>query len=663
MRKCLLIWLVSLSPYYLVSQNHYLDSLIHEINTAPEDTHKLSVLTVVIEAISEDAVWSKYNDKLGPLAEKLMLSSDEAIKLKAQKHYSDYLNNKGYLSNNLGDITQALEYFHLSLKIQEQIGDKSGQSYSLNNIGYIYNTQKQYLKALEYYIKSYTLQSQLNDKHGQSQSLSNIGNVYDRTGSLKKALYYYFKGLNIRKSINDKQGIGYSMQNIGTVYFNQKNYSSARYYLMKSLEIRREINDAQGISYSLYSLGKIYLEENDIATAKKYCLESISLAQEMGYPENIGSAATLLEEIYLKEGNYSKAHEMLKLSIKMRDSLSNNETHNSIVKKQLQYEYEKREVVSKAEQEKRELTYQATSKQQKIIIFASIAGLLLCLLFGIFIYNRFKFSQKQNQIIQEQKKVVEGQKHIVEAHQKEVYDSINYAKRIQYALLAHEDLLNKHLVSHFILFKPKDIVSGDFYWATEHENDFYLAVCDSTGHGVPGAFMSLLSIGFLSEAIKEKNIKEPNKVFDYVRKRLIESITNENQKDGFDGILLRFNKVSNEITYSASNNHPVIVSKNQMIHLTCDKMPVGKGEKIDEFTLQTINASKGDMIYLYTDGFADQFGGPKGKKFKYKPLNDLLLSFNNEDLSNQKNILESTFTNWKGNLEQVDDVLVIGVRV
>ena len=288
---------------------------------------------------------------------------------------------------------------------------------------------------------------------------------------------------------------------------------------------------------------------------------------------------------------------------------------------------------------------------------------MLCLLFGIFIYNRFKFSQKQNQIIQEQKKVVEGQKHIVEAHQKEVYDSINYAKRIQYALLAHEDLLNKHLVSHFILFKPKDIVSGDFYWATEHENDFYLAVCDSTGHGVPGAFMSLLSIGFLSEAIKEKNIKEPNQVFDYVRKRLIESITNENQKDGFDGILLRFNKVSNEITYSASNNHPVIVSKNQIIHLTYDKMPVGKGEKIDEFTLHTINASKGDMIYLYTDGYADQFGGPKGKKFKYKPLNDLLLSLNKEELGNQKNILESTFANWKGILEQVDDVLVIGVRV
>lgn len=646
-----------------LAQNRHVDSLINIINVSPDDTHKLSILTVVIEAISDDEVWSKYNDKLGPLSQKLMLSNNPGIKLKAQKHYSDYLNNKGYLFNNLGDINQALDYFIQSLKIQEQIGDKSGQSYSLNNIGFIYNSQKQYLKALEYYVKSYHLQAQLGDKHGQSQSLSNIGNVYDRTGSLKKALYYYFKGLKIRRDINDKQGMGYSMQNIGTVYFNQKNYSSARYYLIKSLELRREIDDAQGISYSLFSLGKIYLEENNIQQAQKYCLEALELAQKMGYPENIGASATLLEEIYLKEEKYNKAHEMLKLAVKMRDSISNTETSKSIVKKQLQYEFEKREVVSKAEQEKRELTYQATSKQQKIIIFASIAGLLLCLFFGIFIYNRFKFSQKQNQIIQEQKKVVEEQKLIVETHQKEVVDSINYAKRIQYALLAHDDLLRKNLRSHFVLFKPKDIVSGDFYWATEHDGDFYLAVCDSTGHGVPGAFMSLLSIGFLSEAIKEKNIKEPNHVFNYVRKRLIESIANEDQKDGFDGILLRIQNSTNTISYAAANNHPIVISNNQILHLPYDKMPVGKGEKTNEFGLYIMDVSKGDTVYLYTDGYADQFGGERGKKFKYKPLNELLNNINTNSLDTQKNILDSTFENWKGDLEQVDDVLVVGVRV
>jgi serine phosphatase RsbU (regulator of sigma subunit) len=647
----------------IIGQDRTVDSLINYVNTAPEDTHKLSVLTRVIEAISDDDIWSKYNDKLGPLSKKLMLSEDKAIKLKAKKHYSDYLNNKGYLSNNLGDITQALDYFHQSLKIQEEVGDKSGQSYSLNNIGYIYSSQKQFLRALEYYVKSYKLQTELDDKHGQAQSLSNIGNVYDRSKSLKKALYYYFKGLNIRKSIKDKQGIGYSLQNIGTVYFNQKNYFSALYYFTKSLEIRREINDVQGISYSLCNLGKIYLEENNLPLAEKYSNEALEMAQEMGYPENISLAATILESVYLKDSKYNKAHDMLKLAVKMRDSINNDETQKSTVRKQLQYEFEKREVISKADQEKRELTYQATSKQQQIIIFASISGLVLCFLFGIFIYNRFKITQKQNLIIQEQKKVVEEQKLILESHQKEVVDSINYAKRIQYALLAHEDLLNKNLVSHFILFKPKDIVSGDFYWATEHEGSFYLAVCDSTGHGVPGAFMSLLSIGFLSEAIKEKNIKEPNKVFDYVRKRLIESITNENQKDGFDGILLRFNKTTNEITYVASNNNPVIVSNNAMQHLNYDKMPVGKGEKSDLFTLNTINVVKGDSIYLYTDGYADQFGGSKGKKFKYKALNDLILSMSDKSLNHQKEILDITFKEWQGNLEQVDDVLILGIKI
>ncbi len=665
MRKVgwILIFFIGLKIDLSVAQNHYVDSLIQYTQVAKDDTHKLSVLTRVIEAISDDAIWSKYNDQLGPLAKELMLSPDMKIKEKATRHYSDYLNNKGYLSNNIGDISEALDYFHQSLKIQEQIGDKSGQSYSLNNIGYIYSSQKQYLKALENYIKSYNLQVQIKDLHGQAQSLSNIGNVYDRSKSLKKALYYYFKGLNIRRTIKDKHGIGYSLQNIGTVYFNQKNYFSALYYFTKSLEIRRSINDAQGISYALCNMGKIYLEENNTLLAQRYALEGLEMSQKMGYPENISTAATILEDIYLKEENYSKAHEMLKLAVKMSDSISNNETRNSTIKKQLQYEFEKREVVSKAEQEKRELTYQATSKQQKIIIIASVAGLILCLFFGIFIYNRFKVTQKQNIIIQEQKKIVEDQKHIVEVHQKEVVDSINYAKRIQYALLAHEDMLSKNLVSHFVFFKPKDIVSGDFYWATEHDGNFYLAVCDSTGHGVPGAFMSLLSIGFLSEAIKEKNIKEPNKVFDYVRKRLIESITNENQKDGFDGILLRFDKTSNEITYSASNNHPVVVSNNVIKHLECNKMPVGKGEKSEAFTLYNMNASKGDSIYLYTDGYADQFGGTKGKKFKYKPLNELLLSFNQEELSTQKDILATTFKHWQGNLEQVDDVLIVGIKI
>ncbi len=233
-------------------------------------------------------------------------------------------------------------------------------------------------------------------------------------------------------------------------------------------------------------------------------------------------------------------------------------------------------------------------------------------------------------------------------------------------MLASEIILNENLNNHknyFIFYNPKDIVSGDFYWATEHNNKFYLAVCDCTGHGVPGAFMSLLNIGFLSEAIKEKNIEKPNEVFNYVRTRLIDSISSDGQQDGMDGILLCIDKTLNQISYAAANNEPILVSDNNIIELSKDKMPVGKGEKTESFTLFTINGNKGGTLYLYTDGYADQFGGPKGKKFKYKALNELLLSVVELPMHEQKEKLDTTLSSWKMNLEQVDDVLIFGLKL
>ncbi|MDP1744944.1 MAG: two-component regulator propeller domain-containing protein [Bacteroidota bacterium] len=289
----------------------------------------------------------------------------------------------------------------------------------------------------------------------------------------------------------------------------------------------------------------------------------------------------------------------------------------------------------------------------------------------------------------EQKELVEKKNEFIEEKQKEIVDSINYAKRIQYTLLANDALLQQNLKEYFVLFQPKDIVSGDFYWATLNKGTgdrgqgtgelhssntgpssldtdrpssrFYLAICDSTGHGVPGAFMSLLNTSFLNEAITEKNIKQPNEILNYVRQRLIESISQDGAQDGMDGILLCFE--NGKITYAAANNAPVIVRDNAVIDLPADKMPIGKGEKDNSFTLHTIDVKKGDLLYFYTDGYADQFGGPKGKKFKYKQLENLLVSIHQLPVEEQKQMLSSTIENWKGDLEQVDDILIIGMRV
>ena len=294
---------------------------------------------------------------------------------------------------------------------------------------------------------------------------------------------------------------------------------------------------------------------------------------------------------------------------------------------------------------------------------------------GFYYLNIFISFMVSGSIITNFKSVIESyeetvltQKKQIEERSKEITDSINYAKRIQYTLLAHGEFLKNNLPEHFILFKPKDIVSGDFYWATRtsprgggREGAFYLAVCDSTGHGVPGAFMSLLNISFLNEAISEKNIVNPNEVFNYVRKRLITTISQEGGQDGMDGILCCID--NGKITYAGANNAPVLVRNDQLIEQPADKMPIGKGESTSDFNLYSIEVNKGDLLYLFTDGFADQFGGPKGKKYKYKQLEEKLKSISNLPLSEQKSILERSFNDWKGELEQVDDVLVIGIRI
>ncbi len=251
---------------------------------------------------------------------------------------------------------------------------------------------------------------------------------------------------------------------------------------------------------------------------------------------------------------------------------------------------------------------------------------------------------------------------VISERNKEVTDSINYAKRIQQCMLPSAIELKETIGTHFLFYKPKDIVSGDFYWATQHRDKCYIAVCDSTGHGVPGAFMSLLNIGFLNEAIKEKHIEKPNEVFNYVRERLINSISGDGQKDGMDGILVCIDMQTKKLTYAASNNEPILIS-DKIIELPKDKMPVGTGERNDSFVLHTIGYKPGDMLYLYTDGYADQFGGERGKKFKYKQLNNLLLDLAHLEMTKQELILDETFENWKGSLGQVDDVLIVGVRL
>jgi serine phosphatase RsbU (regulator of sigma subunit) len=569
----------------------------------------------------------------------------------------------GIISYKQGDFATAFKHYFDCLTYYEKVNELKGMASLYNNIGLLYGAKHDFQKSINYHKKSLTIKEKLKDEYGKAASYNNIGIIYSDIKLIDSSKVYHEKALEIRLKINDISGLGTSYYNIANNYFDLNNNKKSLEYHHKALDIFRTTNDYFNYSFCINEIAMNHLYLNEEIKSKQYADSALQIAIKNGIKEAEMEVYKTLYFLYNKLKDPVNELKYYKLFSDLKITLNSANQAAEIGKMETKFEYENKIKLQELEQEKKNVLQNAESKKQKTFISAIVIILILVMIFSFFLYNRFRLIQKQNKLIEQQKKIVDEKAAELKARQKEILDSIHYAKRIQYALLAHDDLLKQNLQEHFVFFKPKDIVSGDFYWATEHNDSFYIAVCDSTGHGVPGAFMSLLSIGFLSEAIKEKSIAEPNKVFDYVRMRLIESITNENQRDGFDGILLRFEKTTNTITYAAANNHPVLITNNQIQHLVYDKMPVGKGVKSDLFTLHTINAFQGDAIYLYTDGYADQFGGEKGKKFKYKPLNDLLLSFNSDDLSNQKNILESTFTNWKGNLEQVDDVLIIGIKV
>lgn len=599
------------------------------------------------------------------------------------------LSNLGTIYDSKGDIYKALEFYFASIKIREKLNNKVSLAQSYNNIAVLYNHQNDLANSIKYHFQSLKIRKEINDARGVALAYNNIGSTYTHLietnfkgkehipdSLFDRSLDYFQKGYSAYKAEGDEHGMAFSLFNIADYYMLQADcffqndpekldsiLKISEDLFIQSFEKFDRLNEKEWVANTYNGLANVYWREKKINEATKNGEKAMELAKELGYPETIQNSANILRKIYQQKHEFGKALIMSDLYYTMRDSVVNDNNKKESLSKYFLYQTEKQQLLAAANHEKMELVFSTKSKQKNMIIYFVIAGLVAFAVFAFFMYKRFKITEKQNRIINEQKQIVEQQKHMVEESQKEVLDSINYAKRIQYALLANDELLTENLRSHFILFKPKDIVSGDFYWATKHNNRFYLAVCDSTGHGVPGAFMSLLNIGFLSEAIKEKNIIEPHKIFDFVRQRLIESISKEEQQDGMDGILICIEESSNVITYAAAHNAPILVRENELLELPKDKMPVGKGERVSEFNLHSIEVKQGDILYLYTDGYADQFGGEKGKKFKYKTLNNLLLSIHTLNLDDQAEALNQKFNSWRDKLDQVDDVLVVGIKI
>jgi serine phosphatase RsbU (regulator of sigma subunit) len=265
-------------------------------------------------------------------------------------------------------------------------------------------------------------------------------------------------------------------------------------------------------------------------------------------------------------------------------------------------------------------------------------------------------------------KILKTQNELIEEKNKNITDSINYAKRLQTAILPPKDLVNSILPEHFIHYQPKDIVSGDFYWVSHHDSKIMVAAVDCTGHGVPGALLSIVGHNAINQTVNELGILQPSKVLENMSgiiRKVLHQDKGSDIRDGMDMALCTFDKTTNTLEYAGANNPVYIISDGKLEVVKATKFTVGSMEEEKPAIPQnhTIKLKKGDCFYLFSDGFADQFGGPDNKKFKTSRFQELLLSLNPKGMNEQMNGIIKAFKDWQGNNEQVDDVLVIGVRV
>ena len=440
------------------------------------------------------------------------------------------------------------------------------------------------------------------------------------------------------------------------IYAERGNYKKALQSYRKSLIIKEEIDDKKGLSSTYYNIGDIYKKQGNYSKALDLGKKGLHLSQEIGVAIQIEYSSKLLYDVYKKTGQSAKALEMHELYIEIRDSISSIENKEAAIKLEYKHAYEKEQVIAEAKHQEQMALSTEREKRQKLIAYSAGGGLLMVLAFAFFILNRLQVTRRQKKVIEEQKGVVEEQK-------KDIMDSIQYAENIQKALLPSAQELSL-IPDGFVLFQPKDIVSGDFYWMQHHNDRVYLAACDCTGHGVPGAFMSMIGSSLLDEAVVEKGITQPNEIFFEVRKGFINALkqTGETQKDGMDAVLIAWDKKSN-LQVAAAYSPMLIIRKGEIKDLKPDRQPVGFHTGAQEpFTHHELKLEKGDTIYLFSDGYPDQFGGSKDKKFMMKNFKKLLLSIQDASMNEQKEILETTMAEWKGDTEQVDDILVMGVR-
>ncbi|WMN13055.1 tetratricopeptide repeat protein [Marivirga salinae] len=582
-------------------------------------------------------------------------------------------NNLGVYHKQKGDYDQALRYFKESLNLYDSLKQKSGAAKALSNIGNIYSINQDFERALDYYTDAKIIFEQLNDSSRLLRILNNIGNIYLDNGQEKEAIDYYRRVLNIYQNSDDKSNLFDPFSNIGKIYFDQQEYDSALYYFNKSLKKEEAADNKFGIAGSLVKISRLHNARGNHIAARDAALDAVEIAQKINAKPILLDAYSTLAEVYLHLNDLENSYVYMNQYHIMNDSLFNEKSRRAIaeLEKSIELEQKEKEIaLLRKESEIKDLKYQ----NSRLYIYGSIAFSILLLALVITALLKIKQNRKakslleyQNYEIRKSKRAIEIQKMKLESWNRNITDSIEYAKSIQEGIM-NKNNFKENLSASFVYYKPKDIVSGDFYWYSRQEGCDILALIDCTGHGVAGAFMTVIANATMNQIVNEEKEIEPHKILTKLDIKVMEilkqkEVTTTNHS--MDVALCKIDYVNKSVTFSGAKRPLYVVENNTLKEFKGNNFTVGEyfNTPDKKFTFQEIDIEENQTFYLSSDGFADQFGFNTQKKYLRKRFKTLLEGISNKSMPEQCKSLELEMKRWQGEMEQTDDMLVIGFRV
>lgn len=580
------------------------------------------------------------------------------------------------LANNYqfqGKLDLAVENAMLSLRTAEKINNNEGKADACNALGLIYQTKKDYVNSLRYFTDAVTFLKNSENKGKLSRSLNNCGNSFMLTKQYDSALVYMKYALDIRTEMGDSASMADCYNDMANVFYERGESEKALDYYISCYKIKSSIGDREGIAFSAANIAYVYKDKADYDKAEKYFSESIIFSKQINAVELLVFNYEGLADLSFKKGNFKEAYHYHMLFSGLKDSIINVESNKAIADMKIKYDTEKKEkenlvLAKEAAEEKANAEAERAMKEEeegkKNVLIIAVSSLFI--LVGLIFYISQKRKQT-NVLLKKQNREITEQKLLIEEKNREILDSIEYARRLQEAILPPLKLVKEYLHESFILYKPKDIVAGDFYFLESIAGKIIFAAADCTGHGVPGAMISVVCSNALKRAVKEFQLTDPGEILDKVRILVTDTFEkSENEvKDGMD-ISLCVLDLKNKTLHWAGANNPLYIVKNgqkEILEINPDKQPIGNFGTHKPFSTHQLNLQSGDILYIFTDGFADQFGGDRGKKYKASRLKDLFLSVLDHPMEEQRIIINKAFEKWRGDLEQVDDVCVVGVRI